>query len=213
MSTIDGDLTKPAAGLVPAWVLQLDPWEAATAVFIVTVMLGGDFFGGRVLLVAGNIITMSVICEFAMVWTAAALGQSIAQRSLWLVLPRIVLALAVYLGCVTMFVWDARAFYLIPQAVWILAGRFRPRAGVPPFSDDNLRRFTRSGVLALVLVVVHVMLIGLAAIVTDRLGMATKLDGMTIPPPWVYAVIWGAYYFELAYFVPLIEVTKKQTPG
>jgi hypothetical protein len=211
MSSVPSPTTTPAARkLVPAWILQLDPWEAATAVFVFTVTLAGNHFGGLVLQTAGSIISMSVICEFAMAWTAVALGRSVPSGNWWRILPRLILALAIYVGCVTMFVWKARAFYLIPQALWILAGRIRPRRGVSLMSDQNLRRFTTTGIVGVVLVFAHWMVIGFAAIVADKFGLAIKTDGMTIAPPWIYAVVWGAYYLELAYLVPRIDGRSKQ---
>jgi len=197
---------------LPAWAKRIDWWQAATGIFVLTVFLGGHYFSGGVRVYASQFVMMTIICELCMIWAAiGAAATSGAKNSVQLV-GGIAFALGLYLFSVLAIVWKARQFYIIPQALWILVGRFRPPAGVAWFGDGNLRRFLFGsmagwiGVLAqlLLLVIVTIVLATLFNISEDYGG------GATGAPRWVSALIWSAFYFELAVLLPKVEAFARQ---
>ena len=197
---------------VPAWVRRIDWWEAATGVFVLIVLLAGRYLGSGVRDYASHLVMMTIICELCMIWAAIGAAATSGAKNIWYLSAGIAFALLLYLFSVVAIIWKAQEFYIIPQALWILVGRFRPRGGVAWFSDDNLRRFLFVsmagwlGVLAqmLLLVIVTIVLATVFNISEDYGG------GASGAPRWVSALVWSAFYFELALLLPKVEQFARQ---
>jgi hypothetical protein len=195
-----------SATVLPAWTKYVDWWEVATGIFVITVFLSSHYFTD-LRGYAGQFVKMTIICELCMIWAAIGAAATSGARNSVQLIGGIVFALGLYFFSVLAIVWKAREFYIIPQALWILGGRFRPRGGAAWFGDDNLRRFlfvSMAGWLAvlaqlLLLVIVTIVLATLFNISEDYGGGASGV------PRWVSALIWSAFYIELAFLLPKAE--------
>jgi hypothetical protein len=107
---------------------------------------------------------------------------------------------------VVAIIWKAQEFYIVPQALWILCGRFRPRAGAAWFGDDNLRRFLFVALAGWICLLGQMLLLVIVTIVLATVfNISENHGGVTGAPRWVSALIWGAFYFELAFALPKVE--------
>ena len=189
--------------VLPAWTKRIDWWEAATGVFVLAVLLAGGYLGGGLREYASQLVSMTIICELSMIWAAIGAAATSGAKNTVYLMGGIAFALGLYLFSVVAIIWKAQEFYIIPQALWILVGRFRPRAGVAWFSDDNLRRFLFASVAGWMCVLAQMLLLVIVTIV-----LATVFNvgsGVMGAPRWVSALIWGAFYFELALLLPRVE--------
>lgn len=193
--------------VLPAWASRIDWWEAATGVFVLTVLLAGHYLGGGIRQYAGQLVSMTIICELSMIWAAIGSAATSGAKNTVYLAGGIAFALGLYLFSVVAIIWKAREFYIIPQALWILVGRFRPRAGGAWFGDDNLRRFLFVSMAGWLAVLAQLLLLVIVTIVLATVFNVSEDygDGASGAPRWVSGLIWSAFYFELALLLPRVE--------
>jgi len=191
---------------LPAWTKRFDRWEAATGAFVLTVLLAGRYLGGGIHEYASQLVSMTIICELSMIWAAIGSAATSGAKNTVSLVGGIAFAVGLYLFSVVAIVWKVQEFYIIPQALWILVGRFRPRAGVAWFGDDNLRRFLFVSMAGWITVLAQILLLVIVTIVLATVfNVSENYGGATGAPRWVSALIWGAFYFELAFLLPRVE--------
>jgi hypothetical protein len=61
---------------------------------------------------------------------------------------------------------------------------------------------TLSGLAVLVL---QVIIFALSSVALAGLGIATVKGNEITTPSWLSGLVWGAYYVELAFFLPYVE--------
>jgi len=205
MSLTANDPATRLPGL-PAWTKRFDRWEAATGVFVLTVLLAGRYLAGGIHEYASQLVSMTIICELSMIWAAIGSAATSGAKNTVSLAGGIAFALGLYLFSVVAIIWKAQEFYIIPQALWILVGRFRPRAGVAWFGDDNLRRFLFVSMAGWITVIAQILLLLIMTMVLATVfNVGESYGGATGAPRWVSALIWGAFYFELAFLLPRVE--------
>jgi hypothetical protein len=102
------------------------------------------------------------------------------------------------------------SYLILVQAAWILYGRLKPSPAAL-LSDRNLRRAGLGMLTGLCLVFAQIFLqMGfLTALATAGL---IQIDGNGGGPTWVYGIVWGAYYLEMAYWLPIARERATRGP-
>lgn len=150
---------------------------------------------------------MTIICEISMVWGAIGSAATVQAKNKLYLVAGIAFALGLYLASVLAIVWRSQEFYIVPQALWILYGRFRPRDSDAWFGQDNLQRFMLVSLAGFGGVFVQFLLLFFVTIVLETFFNISEDygGGASGVPRWVSALVWSAYYFELAFLLPKVE--------
>jgi hypothetical protein len=205
------ETAKPVS-VLPAWTRRIDRWEAATGLFVLAVVIGGRYLGETVHEYASHIVLLTIICELSMVWAAIGSAATLQAKNAFYLSAGIAFALGLYFMSVIGIIWKSQEFYIIPQALWILYGRFRPRSGDAWFGEDNLTRFMLVAVAGFVCVFVQFLLYFMVTVALATFFNISEDygDGVMGAPRWVSAMMWVLFYFELAVLLPKVEAFARR---
>jgi len=178
---------------------------AATGLFILVVGLTGNYASGSVRAFAGRIVDNTVICESYLI--ILLFGAFVAARlGAWLRVPIMLASIAL---CLVAIMYD-RQFSIVPQACWVLATRALPLRGEVPLSSDYVKRvrdFTSTSVICLLAQLILLVVLSSALV---SVGIGTRINNTVTAPHWFYAFLWGAYYFELAFLLPIVAAEQNR---
>jgi hypothetical protein len=176
---------------------------AATGLFVLGIGLSGDYASDSVRVFARHIVENTLICEFYMFWIF--IGAFFAKQcSVWLRVP---LMLASVVVCLLAIKTD-REFSIVPQAGWVLAARTLPVRGEVPLSSAYVQRVLDFTGTSLGCLIVQIVLFAMLSLALTKIGIGTDRDGLIIAPQWFSAIVWGAYYFELAFVLPWVAAFR-----
>lgn len=187
---------------------RMDLSLVAIGCFILGIGLTGEYSGDSVRVFARHVVENTIICEFYMFWIF--IGAFFAKQSpAWLRIP---LMLASVVICLLAITYD-REFSIVPQACLVLATRILPARGEVPLSSSYVQRVLDfSGTSLACLLVQLLVFVSLSSLLAS-VGIGTNRDHVITAPHWFAALIWGAYYLELAFLLPWIASFRAKDPG
>jgi len=191
---------SPPMNVVERELRRVDLWLLATGLCILAVGISGDYFGPSVHEYANQWVTNTLVCEMYLLWLAMGAWLAI-DKPAWLRVLIIICTVCVYLFVIT---HDAK-FSLAPQAAWLLAMRLLPPGFVGVFTNDNVRRVQVITLAGLAVLVLQVLIFVLSSSALAALGVGTIKGNVITSPAWHSGLVWGAYYVELAFFLPYVE--------
>jgi hypothetical protein len=195
------DITSNEESQSVHWYGKLDKPALLTGCFVLIVVGFDQFMNDSVLHVAENIVSMTFLTEFNMVWFAAgAVYASRAESTIMKVVP-LTAGCALYAVLEFQFARMIGSYLLLLQSIWIVYSRLKPASG--SFLDDTNLRITGLGaVTGAILVVMHFFLLGFTLSGLAAMGFIPMKEEL-VGPMWVYGLVWGAYYFDLAFWLPI----------
>lgn len=178
---------------------RLDLSLAALGFFILVIGLTGDYSSDSIRVFARHVVENTLICEVYMFWIF--IGAFFAKQSPgWLRAPLMLASMAVCLFAIT----HDREFSIVPQACVVLATRIVPARGEVPLSSGYVQRVLDFCGASLGCLLVQLLVFVFLSSLLASVGIGTNRDHVITPPHWFAAVIWGAYYFELAFLLPWV---------
>jgi hypothetical protein len=184
---------------------RLDPVELATGIFIFCVAMWSDYVAPGLNEFAQNLVLVTVVSEFFLIWPGGGAVAAARSDSTFNRVACLVIGAGIYAAVVIEFTWD-HAHWVVFQSLWILCMRFRPRAGVPMLGREHLLRAGYRSLAGPLTVIGQFILLGLFTAGLQAIGVEMRLvDGATMPPKWVSAVVWGSFYIELGLLAPVFE--------
>jgi hypothetical protein len=109
--------------------------------------------------------------------------------------------IALYAALEFKFAQMIGSYYFLLQAIWIAYCRLRPQQG-SLFEVGNLRSAGLSAATGFCLAFVQIILQFGSLRILASMGVIT-LTGDGTGPGWIYGLVWGAFYFEMAYWLPI----------
>jgi hypothetical protein len=203
-------INDDAVPVAPRGLARFDRWELATGIFVLVVVISGNFFGDSALNYAKHLVVMTVMTEwFTMAVGAAAIAASRTPKK-WKRIAALVAGIAVFAAFEIPLALTMGSYLILVQAVWILYGRLKPSPAAL-LSDRNLRCAGLGMLTGLCLVFAQVFLQMGFLTALAAAGMI-QIDGNGGGPTWVYGIVWGAYYFEMAYWLPVARDRAMRGP-
>jgi hypothetical protein len=141
-----------------------------------------------------------------LLWLAMGAWLAI-DKPAWLRVLIIICTVCLYLFVIT---HDAQ-FSLAPQAAWVLCLRLLPPGFVGVFTNANVIRVQVITLSGLAVLVLQVIIFVLSSLALAGLGVATVKGNEITTPSWLSGLVWGAYYVELAFFLPYVERNLDRT--
>lgn len=199
-------LARPPRTLIGRAMKRVDLAQAATGVFIFAVTAAAGFGSGPLQDFARRFVELTVVCELYLIWLA--MGCLLAtDKPGWLRIPILLGAAGLYVVAVT----HDRQFQAAPQALWLLCARLLPQRGAALLSNDYVRRLGVVTWCGLALLVIQLLALMLLSTLLVAVGIGTRDGNAIIAPRWFYALLWGAYYIELAFLMPWVASLRR--PG
>jgi hypothetical protein len=190
----------PAENVVERELRRVDLLLLVTGLCIFVIGVSGDYFSAWVHEYAWQWVANTLVCEMYLLWLAMGAWLAI-DKPVWLRVPIMICTVCLYLFVVT---HDAQ-FSLAPQAAWVLCLRLLPPGFVGVFTNANVIRVQVITLSGLAVLVAQVVIFALVSSVLAGLGVATIKGHEITTPSWLSGLVWGAYYVELAFFLPYAE--------
>ena len=205
-SVVPAPRLAPPENVVERELRRVDLLLLATGLGILVVGVSGDYFGASVHEYAWQWITNTLVCEMYLLWLAMGAWLAI-DKPAWLRVLIIICTVCLYLFVIT---HDAQ-FSLAPQAAWVLCLRLLPPGFVGVFTNANVIRVQVITLSGLAVLVLQVIIFVLSSVALAGLGVATVKGNEITTPSWLSGLVWGAYYVELAFFLPYVERNLDRT--
>jgi len=190
---------SPPRSALQRWLARVDAWHLATAAFLLVALWPSQLVPAGVLDYAKQCVQFTVICEMYLFFVG--FGTMVAwNKNVWLRVPIVALTVALYIFIVT----HDRQFSIAPQAIAVMCMRWIPPRGVGLLSQRNVRRVQNTIFGGLAVLVVQIILLTSLSSLLLQFGIGTDVHGTITMPPWFYALLWSAYYVELAFVLPWI---------
>jgi hypothetical protein len=190
----------PPVNVVERELRRVDLLLLATGLCIFVVGVAGDYFSTSVHDYAWQWVMNTLVCEMYLLWLA--MGAWLASdKPVWLRVPIMIGTICLYLLVIT---HDAQ-FSLAPQAAWVLCLRLLPPGFVGVFTNANVIRVQVITLSGLAVLVLQVIIFALSSAALAGLGVATVKGHEITTPSWLSGLVWGAYYIELAFYLPYVE--------